>query len=514
MVDKFEFLKSFNNEIYKNCKTAEFLINVMENFNSSLSSARIALELLCAEENPSHYQYDSLDEKVRSFVSRTNPDDNIFNALKTIKTKGNEGSHGNGSTRKAKDAIELLEQVLIWYVCGYRGKKYKESDFHPSELRYAYLYCKDLKSNLAKPEKAANGKKVVVEEKNNVVQKNAISISENKSDKSTTTSAPEAAPIPSAIDKEEKKRLKLERKAQEEAERKAKRNAEREIRKQLQKEQKAKALEEARRRNEEAVAKANAKLQTQEDKKLAKEKELEQKRIRAEQRELRLEQKRIALEENLRKQKEAELIKQQKKEEKYRKEREESIKSFEDAKRASRESWEKQQQELKELHEKVNNPFNSILNVLVDAYVDGNSQVLKIFLEYRNKVNLEKLLLISIDHDLIQQVHSVLKNRDYENIPYDEFFELTKCYSDIVLKLCLDIFLVLEHNHHAIEGNYDFYYIRDTLVCRFKELREDDAKTKYDNAKLYSICDTLYQLKTDCEDHYQETMEKILSSMK
>ena len=51
MAEKFDFLKSFNNEIYKNCKTAEFLVNVMENHNSSLNAARTALELLCAEEN-------------------------------------------------------------------------------------------------------------------------------------------------------------------------------------------------------------------------------------------------------------------------------------------------------------------------------------------------------------------------------------------------------------------------------------------------------------------------------
>ena len=122
------------------------------------------------EENPDYYQYDSLDEKVRSFISRTSPDDNICNALKTIKINGNEGSHGNSSTRKAKDTIELLEQVLIWYVCGYRGKKYKEADFHPSELKYVYLYCKDLKKAPVKPEKAASDKKVVIEVKNDVVQ--------------------------------------------------------------------------------------------------------------------------------------------------------------------------------------------------------------------------------------------------------------------------------------------------------------------------------------------------------
>ena len=133
MVDRFEFLRDFNIEIFQNCRKAEFMVNTMNDCNLSLNAARTALELLCAEENPDYYQYDSLDEKIRSFVSRTNPDDNICNALKTIKINGNEGSHGNGSIRKAKETIELLEQVLIWYVCGYRGKKYKEADFHPSE---------------------------------------------------------------------------------------------------------------------------------------------------------------------------------------------------------------------------------------------------------------------------------------------------------------------------------------------------------------------------------------------
>ena len=143
MVDRFEFLRDFNIEIFQNCRKAEFMVNTMNDCNLSLNAARTALELLFAEENPDYYQYDSLDEKVRSFVSRTNPDDTICNALRTIKVNGNEGSHGNGSTRKAKDTIELLEQVLIWYVCGYRGKKYEKDDFHLSEIRFAKLYYND-----------------------------------------------------------------------------------------------------------------------------------------------------------------------------------------------------------------------------------------------------------------------------------------------------------------------------------------------------------------------------------
>ena len=87
MVDRFEFLRSFNIEIFQNCRKAKFMVNTMNDCNLSLNAARTALELLCAEENPDYYQYDSLDEKVRSFISRTSPDDSICNALKTIKNQ-------------------------------------------------------------------------------------------------------------------------------------------------------------------------------------------------------------------------------------------------------------------------------------------------------------------------------------------------------------------------------------------------------------------------------------------
>lgn len=508
MAEKFDFLKSFNNEIYKNCKTAEFLVNVMENHNSSLNAARTALELLCAEENPDYYQYDSLDEKVRSFISRTSPDDNICNALKAIKINGNEGSHGNGSTRKAKDTIELLEQVLIWYVCGYRGKKYKEADFHPSELKYVYLYCKDLKKAPAKPQKAASDKKVVIEVKNDVVQQDNTPNSVCESSQSVNVSVAEAAPVEvnsPVIDKEEKKRLKLERKAQEEAERKAKRNAERELKKQLQKEQKAKALEEAKRRNEEAVAKENAKLQAQEAKKLAKEKEIEQKRIRA----IRQEERRLAEKERLAK------IKEQ-----------EDAKLMAEVKRYvglyNYKSIDKQKQELEELYEKVNNPCNSILNVLLDAYIARNSQVLNVYLEYMDKVASEQQLLVIVDCDIIYKVDNLVKSGEYEGIPHDELFKLTKCYSDIVLKLCLDKFLVLEINRHVIPDipsvelsktvktlYSDVDYIKRTLISKHDNLRSCIAEKKYSNANLCYLCRMLKKLKDTCEKDYEEIMKII-----
>ena len=509
MADKFDFLKQFNTEIYKNCKTAVFLVNVMENYNSSLNASRTALELLCAEENPSTYQYDSLDEKVRSFVSRTNPDVNICNALKTIKINGNEGSHGNGSTRKAKDTIDLLEQVLIWYVCEYRGKKYKEADFHPSELRYAYLYCKNWKNSSAKSDKAANNKKIVIEAQNDVAQQNTISIPENEIDKPAAISTPEVAPVQSAIDKDEKKRLKLERKAQEEAERKAKRNAERELRKQLQKEQKAKALEEAKRRQEEAVAKANAKLQAQEAKKLAKEKEIEQKRIKAEQRAIRQEEKRLAEKERLAK------IKEQ-----------EDAKLMAELKRfvglGNYKSIDKQKQELEELYEKVNNPSNSILNVLVDAYIARNSQVLNVYLEHKDKVAFEQQLLVIVDCDIIYKVNNLIESGEYEGIPHDELFKLTKCYSDIVLKLCLDKLLVLEINRHVIPNipsvelsktvktlYSDIDYIKRTLISKHDNLRSCIAEKKYSDANLCYLCRMLKKLKDICEKDYEKIMEII-----
>lgn len=505
MVDKFEFLKSFNSEIYKNCKTAEFLINVMENFDSSLGSARIALEQLCAEENPSYYQYDSLEEKVRSFISRTNPDDNIYKAILAIKTNGNEGSHGNGSTRKAKDTIELLEQVLIWYVCGYRGKKYKEADFHPSELRYVYLYCKDLKSTLAKPEKTASGKKVVVEAKNDVVRQNTISISENKPDKPATTSAPEAVPILSAIDKEEKKRLKLERKAQEEAERKAKRNAERELRKQLQKEQKAKALEEAKRRNEEAVAKANAKLQAQEDKKLAKERELEQKRIRAEQRELRLEQKRLALEDDLRKQKEAEEALQQQMiealEEQKLLEDEEEQRSSEQARIAARISWEKKQEEERYINECIQNGKSFALELLLKAVLNNDISVYNIVSKYKDRIADEISILSSVCADDVNEVKTILSERNYNDIPHARFFRLTTVFCEHIMKTSLEKIVwinnqerILRLNRHEdLANNIWFLFgqieiIRNDFVETYEQLHKEDAENTLNNEKLFEFC--------------------------
>lgn len=511
MVEKFEFLRNFNIEIFQNCRKAEFMVNTMNDYNLSLNSARTALERLCAEENPYYYQYDSLDEKVRSFISRTNTDDSICNALKAIKTNGNEGSHGNGSTRKAKDTIELLEQVLIWYVCGYRGKKYKEADFHPSELKYAYLYCKNLKNVPHKPEKAASDKKVVIEVKNDVVQQDNTPNPVCKPSQPNVSVA-EVAPIElnsSAIDKEEKKRLKLERKAQEEAERKAKRNAERELRKQLQKEQKAKALEEAKRRNEEAVAKANARFQAQEAKKLAKEKEVEQKRIKAEQRAIRQEEKRLAEKERLAK------IQEQ-----------EDAKLMAELKRfvglGNYKSIDKQKQELEELYEKVNNPCNSILNVLVDAYIARNSQVLNIFLEYKDKVASEQQLLVIVDCDIIYKVENLVKSGEYEGIPHDELFKLTKCYSDIVLKLCLDKFLVLEINRHVIPNipsvelsqtvktlYSDIDYIKRTLISKHNNLRSCIAEKKYSDANLCYLCRMLKKLKDTCEKDYEEIMKII-----
>lgn len=492
MVDRFEFLRDFNIEIFQNCRKAEFMVNTMNDCNLSLNAARTALELLCAEENPDYYQYDSLDEKVRSFISRTNPDDNICNALKTIKINGNEGSHGNGSTRKAKDTIELLEQVLIWYVCGYRGKKYEKDDFHLSEIRFAKLYYNDW----IKPVQ-----KLILNPLKTVAQKEQA--------KTVVADTTEAAPAKSAIDKEEKKRLKLERKAQEEAERKAKRNAERELKKQLQKEQKAKALEEAKCRNAEAVAKANAKLQAQEEKKLAKEKELEQKRIRAEQRAIRQEQKRIAEKERAAKIKE-----------------ELDSKLMADLKRfvvlENNKSIDKEKQEFEKLHERASNPCNSILNVLVDAYVARNSQVLKVFLEYKDKVAFEQQLLVIVDCDIIQKVDNIINYGEYEDISHDELFELTKCYSDIVLKLCLDKLLVLEINRQMIPNissvelaktvstlYSDFDYIKRTLIGKHDNLRTCFAEKKYSNANLCYLCRYLKKLKDNCEKNYQEIMEII-----
>lgn len=531
MVEKFEFLRNFNIEIFQNCRKAEFMVNTMNDYNLSLNAARTALEWLCAEENPSHYQYDSLDEKVRSFVSRTNPDDNICNALKAIKTNGNAGSHGNGSTRKAKDTIELLEQVLIWYVCGYRGKKYKEADFHPSELRYLYLYCKDLKSTLAKPEKAASVKKVVVEAKDDVVQQNAISIPENKPDKPITISAPETAPISSPIDKDKKKRLKLERKAQEEAERKAKRNAERELRKQLQKEQKAKALEEAKRRNEEAVAEANAKLQAQEDKKLAKERELEQKRIRAEKKAVWQEEKRIELEASNRKKEQKRLakdeaIKQKIEELMAQAALEDEKNNAEQEKMESKGTGQEhnisedtQQQEINELKDSP----SSILDILVQNLIEGNVDVIETFLQNKEKIRLEHEQFCKTDFKFFDHITRMLVETKFKLVQ-ELVFENTLDYSNSLLKIYIyNILAVMSMekslNENGLFENNDtvcmlikeFDNTTHNFLSIYKSLRIDGAKTRYTNKKLYEARYRLKKLAEKLTIKYLEIMRNTMS---
>ena len=488
MAEKFDFLKSFNNDIYKNCKTAEFLVNVMENHNSSLNAARTALELLCAEENPDYYQYNSLDEKVRSFVSRTNPDDSICNALKTIKINGNEGSHGNGSTRKAKDTIELLAQVLIWYVCGYRGKKYEKDDFHLSEIRFAKLYYNDWIKPVPK---------LTLTPLKTVVQKEKA--------KTVVAETSEAAPVKSAIDKDEKKRLKLERKAQEEAERKAKRNAEREFKKQLQKEQKAKALEEAKHRNAEAVAKANAKLQAQEAKKLAKEKELEQKRIRAEQRAIRQEQKRLTLEEDLRMQNEAgEALKRQMieaLEEKRLLDNEEEQRCSEQARIAARISWEKKQEEEKYISECMQNGKGFALELLLKSVLNNDISIYNIVNKYKDRITDEISTLSSVCADDVNEVKTILSERNYNNIPHTRFFRLTTVFCEYIIKTSLTKLVWIKNQermlrltkHDYLANNIWFLFgqmeiIRNDFVETYDELHKDNAEKTLTNEKLFEFC--------------------------
>lgn len=509
MVDRFEFLRDFNIEIFQNCRKAEFMVNTMNDCNLSLNAARTALELLCAEENPDYYQYDSLDEKVRSFISRTNPDDNIYKAILAIKTNGNEGSHGNGSIRKAKETIDLLEQVLIWYVCGYRGKRYKEADFHPSELKYAYLYCKELKTISATPEKAVTSKKVAVEVKNDAVHQDTAPNPANEYSQPEIVSVSKAAPVEinsPAIDKEEKKRFKLERKAQEEAERKAKRNAERELRKQLQKEQKAKALEEAKRRNEEAVAKANAKLQAQEDKKLAKEKELEQKRIRVEQRAIRQEQKQAQLAEELRKLEELE-------KELERKRVEQEQKNLEEARKASRMAWEKQQQEKEYIEQSINNGTDFALDLLVEATLKKDASPFAIFNKYLYRLPQEMSSLEARYSKEVNEVYRIIKKFDYKSDSYDKLLNLTKIFSEFTFKmsmkklvLCSIIGYNLINNNHKdiFDSLYTLFWHVDQARNEFCEIYTDvhanDAEKRFSKSDLFYKCCALKGLQEEVEE--------------
>ena len=516
MVDRFEFLRDFNIEIFQNCRKAEFMVNTMNDCNLSLNAARTALELLCAEENPDYYQYDSLDEKVRSFISRTSPDDNICNALKIIKINGNEGSHGNGSIRKAKDSIDLLAQVLIWYVCGYRGKKYKEVDFHPSELRYAYLYCQDLKTISAKPEKAVTNKKVAVEVKNDAVQQDTAPNPANESNQPENASVFNAAPVEvnfPVIDKEEKKRLKLERKAQEEAERKAKRNAERELRKQLQKEQKAKALEEAKRRNEEAVAKANAKLQAQEDKKLAKEKELEQKRIRDEQRAVRQEKKRITkyMEELCKEDAFCKEFKKEKKNLYYQQQKwfsEEGIK-------ASMMAWEKQQQEKEYIEKCINNGTDFVLDLLIKATLKKDISLFAIFNKYRDRVPEEMRSLEAKYLNEVNEIYRINESYDFESVSYDKLLNLTRICSEYTFKmsikklvLCSIIGYNLINNDHKdiFDSLYSLFMDIDrgrNAFCEFYNyLHTDDAEKCFSKLQLGCFCLGLIGVQKEIEEQF------------
>ena len=533
MVDRFEFLRDFNIEIFQNCRKAEFMVNTMNDCNLSLNAARTALELLCAEENPDYYQYDSLDEKVRSFVSRTNPDDNICNALKTIKINGNEGSHGNGSIRKAKDSIDLLAQVLIWYVCGYRGKKYKEVDFHPSELRYAYLYCKDLKTISAKPEKAVTNKKVAVEVKNDAVQQDTAPNPANESSQPKNVSVSKATPVEAnspVIDKEEKKRLKLERKAQEEAERKAKRNAERELRKQFQKEQKAKALEEAKRRNEEAVAKANAKLQAQEDKKLAKEKELEQKRIRAEKKAVWQEEKRMVLEENIKKKEQKRLakdeaIKQRIDElmaqaalENEKNNAEQGKMESKDTGQESNISEDTQQQKMNELKDNS----SSILDVLVQNLIEGNVDVIETFLQNKERIRLEHEHFCKADFSKFDVYTDILVRVKFKFVQ-EVLFKDTLAYSNVLLKIYIYNILAVMSMEKSLKENglfenndtvcmliKEFNNITHNFLSIYNSLRVDGAQSRYTNKKLYEVRCRLKKLAEKLTIKYLEIMRNTM----
>ena len=500
MVDRFEFLRNYNIEIFQNCRKAEFMVNTMNDCNLSLNAARTALELLCAEENPDYYQYDSLDEKVRSFISRTNPDDNICNALKTIKINGNEGSHGNGSIRKAKETIDLLEQVLIWYVCGYRGKKYEKDDFHLSEIRFAKLYYNDW----IKPVQ-----KLILNPLKTVAQKEQA--------KTVVADTTEAAPAKSAIDKEEKKRLKLERKAQEEAERKAKRNAERELKKQLQKEQKAKALEEARLRNAEAVAKANAKLQAQEDKKLAKEKELEKKRMRAEQKHIRVKQRAITQE-----QKHIPKYKVLGKEDDFCKEFNKELKSLYDQQqkwcseegiKASMMAWEKEQREKEYIEQCINNGTDFVLDLLVKTTLKKDASPFAIFNKYRDRLPGEMSSLEARYSDEVNEVYRIINKFDFESVSYDKLLNLTRIYSEFTFKmsikklvLCSIIGYNLINNDHkdVFESLYSSFWHIDQARNEFCEIYNDlhtgDAEKRFSKKDLFYKCCALKGLQEEVEE--------------
>ena len=513
MVDRFEFLRDFNIEIFQNCRKAEFMVNTMNDCNLSLNAARTALELLCAEENPDYYQYDSLDEKVRSFVSRTNPDDNICNALKTIKINGNEGSHGNGSTRKAKDTIELLEQVLIWYVCGYRGKKYEKDDFHLSEIRFAKLYY----NGWIKPVQ-----KLILNPLKTVAQKEQA--------KTVVADTTEAAPAKSAIDKEEKKRLKLERKAQEEAERKAKRNAERELKKQLQKEQKAKALEEAKCRNAEAVAKVNAKLQAQEEKKLAKEKELEQKRIRAEKKAVWQEEKRMVLEENIKKKEQKRLakdeaIKQRIDElmaqaalENEKNNAEQGKMESKDTGQESNISEDTQQQKMNELKDNS----SSILDVLVQNLIEGNVDVIETFLQNKERIRLEHEHFCKADFSKFDVYTDILVRVKFKFVQ-EVLFKDTLAYSNVLLKIYIYNILAVMSMEKSLKENglfenndtvcmliKEFNNITHNFLSIYNSLRVDGAQSRYTNKKLYEVRCRLKKLAEKLTIKYLEIMRNTM----
>ncbi len=132
-MERFDFLKTDYEDIYKLCSEAEI--------NHNMNKARQVIEILVRKFGATKRH---LFERIGELSDRNIIPQNVVDAFHQVRIVGNKDSHGNELTEaEINNGLNQLFEIVVWLAVGHDKKIYRATDFNTEDLPIVEKYLDD-----------------------------------------------------------------------------------------------------------------------------------------------------------------------------------------------------------------------------------------------------------------------------------------------------------------------------------------------------------------------------------